>query len=121
MAITPEFAAAFAAEWIAAWNAHDLPRVQAHYSEDFEMSSPLISAIAGEPSGCLRGKENVRTYWKTALSQNSGLDFELLEVFVDADSVVLHYRRNSGKRAAEILFFNKQGLVYRAAAHYNEN
>jgi ketosteroid isomerase-like protein len=124
MVISREFAASFAAEWIAAWNARDLPRVLSHYSEDFEMSSPLIIEIAGEPSGCLRGKEKVRAYWQAALNRNPGnpgLHFELLDVFVGANTVVLHYRRNSGNRAAKILFFNKEGLVYRAAAHYNEN
>lgn len=121
MPITLEFAASFAVEWIAAWNAHDLPRVLSHYTDDFEMSSPFIIEIAGEPSGCLRGKERVRAYWQAALEKNPGLHFELLEAFVGADSVVLHYRGNSGERAAEILFFNEQGLVYRAAAHYQKN
>lgn len=32
----------FAAEWIAAWNSHDLERILSHYAEDFEMASPLI-------------------------------------------------------------------------------
>lgn len=121
MTMTREFAASFAAEWIAAWNAHDLPRVLSHYTEDFEMSSPLIVELAGEPSGNLRGKEQIRAYWQTALTNNPGLHFELLDVFSGANSVVLLYRRNSGQRAAEILFFNQQGLVYRAAAHYHEN
>ncbi|HTQ50595.1 MAG TPA: nuclear transport factor 2 family protein [Candidatus Acidoferrales bacterium] len=121
MIMTREFAAGFAAEWIAAWNARDLPRVLAHYSEDVEMSSPFIIRIAGEPSGCLRGKEKLMAYWQKALRQNPGLHFELLDVFVGANSVVLHYRNNSGERAAEMLIFNKQGLVCRAAAHYNEN
>ena len=120
MAITREFAASFAAEWIAAWNAHDLPRVLSHYTDDFEMSSPFIIEIAGEPSGGLRGKENVRVYWQAALKGNSGLYFELLSVFMGAGSVVLHYRRNSGQPAAEVFFFNEHGLVYRAAAHYLE-
>ena len=48
-----KFANKFAAEWIAAWNAHDLPRVLSHYTEDFEMSSPKIVQIAGEASGRL--------------------------------------------------------------------
>ena len=30
----------FAAEWIEAWNAHDLERILAHYADDFEMASP---------------------------------------------------------------------------------
>jgi hypothetical protein len=58
--ITRDFADRFAEEWIAAWNAHDLPRVLSHYDDDFEMASPLIVAIAGEPSGVLRGKKSWR-------------------------------------------------------------
>jgi ketosteroid isomerase-like protein len=50
----------FAAEWIDAWNAHDLDRVLAHYADQFEMSSPFIARIAGEASGSLRGKKAVR-------------------------------------------------------------
>jgi len=120
MAITREWAESFAAEWIAAWNAHDLARVLSHYTDDFEMSSPFIIEIAGEPSGCLRGKETVRAYWQAALKRNPGLHFELLDVFVGASSIVLHYHRNSGQPGVEVLFFNEHGLIYRAAAHYQE-
>ena len=57
-----KFAAGFAAEWIAAWNAHDLQRVLSHYTDDFEMTSPKIVQIAGEPSGRLVGKAAVGAY-----------------------------------------------------------
>ncbi|HEV2434373.1 MAG TPA: nuclear transport factor 2 family protein [Verrucomicrobiae bacterium] len=120
MAITREFAASFAAEWIAAWNARDLPGVLSHYTNDFEMSSPLIIELAAEPSGGLRGKEKIQAYWQAALKKHPGLHFELLGVFVGANSVVLHYRRNLGQPAAEAFFFNEQGLAYRAAAHYQK-
>jgi len=33
----------FAREWIAAWNAHDLERVLAHYSPDIQLSSPVAA------------------------------------------------------------------------------
>ena len=107
MAIAREFAAAFAAGWIDAWNARDLPHVLAHYSEDFAMSSPFIIELPAEPSGCLRGEENVCAYWEAALSQNPGLHFELLDVFVGADSVVLHYRRNSGEAGGRNFLFQQ--------------
>ena len=42
MNIDQAFAERFAAEWVEAWNAHDLERVLSHYAEDFEMSSPYI-------------------------------------------------------------------------------
>jgi ketosteroid isomerase-like protein len=44
------FAERFAKEWIAAWNSHDLDRILGHYEDDFEMSSPVIPALVGEPS-----------------------------------------------------------------------
>ena len=37
------FAKRFAMEWVAAWNSHDLERILAHYEDDFEMSSPIIT------------------------------------------------------------------------------
>jgi hypothetical protein len=50
----------FALGWIDAWNAHDLDAVLAHFRDDFEFSSPLISDFAGEPSGPLLGMDAVR-------------------------------------------------------------
>ena len=41
----------FAAEWIAAWNAHDIDAVLAHYTDDFTMTTPMIQKLLGIPSG----------------------------------------------------------------------
>jgi hypothetical protein len=57
--ISREFAEHFAEEWISAWNAHDLVRILSHYENDFEMASPRIADIAGEPSGVFCGKESI--------------------------------------------------------------
>src|SRR2546428_9609935 len=54
--IDKKFAEHFARDWIDSWNSHDLDRILAHYSDQFEMSSPVIIQIAGEPSGTLNGK-----------------------------------------------------------------
>jgi ketosteroid isomerase-like protein len=53
------FAQRFAEAWIDAWNAHDLDRILAHYTEDSVMSSPVIVSLTGEASGQLRGKARV--------------------------------------------------------------
>jgi len=37
----PEFANKFSAAWIEAWNEHDLDKIMTHYTEDFQMSSPV--------------------------------------------------------------------------------
>jgi len=113
------FADRFAAEWVAAWNAHDLPRVLAHYAEDFEMASPRIVNVAGEPSGRLRGKPAVAAYWAKAMSGGPSLHFEPLEVLLGADGLALRYRNHHGQTAVETFEFDKDRKVVRAAAYYS--
>jgi len=115
--LTQDFADHFAADWIAAWNAHDLPRVLAHYADDFEMSSPYIVQLLGEPAGKLKGKAAVGAYWRRALERVPTLRFELVDTLVGVDSLVLYYKGARGL-AAEVFFFNEAGLVSKAAAHY---
>jgi ketosteroid isomerase-like protein len=115
--ISKQFATHFADEWIAAWNAHDLERILAHYRDDFEMASPVIAQLMDEPSGVLRGKDRVRAYWTKALGLLPDLHFELSEVLVGAGSVTILYRGHRGS-SAEVFWFDDAGKVSRAAAHY---
>lgn len=112
------FAERFAADWIDSWNAHDLGRILAHYTEDFEMCSPVIIQIAGEPTGTLRGKAAVGAYWKRALELIPDLKFELLSVLVGVSSVTLYYKGARGRLAAEVFHFGPDQKVVRAFAHY---
>lgn len=116
--IDDAFATRFAAEWIAAWNAHDLDRVLLHYADDFEMSSPYIVQIAGEPSGTLRGKAAVGAYWKKALGMVPDLKFELVTVLAGVDGIVLYYKGALGRTVAEVFHFGPDRKVVRASAHY---
>ena len=115
--ITREFAERFAAHWVDAWNRHDLEAVLSHYADDFEMASPYIVSIAGEPSGTLQGKAAVRAYWAAALEQLPDLRFELVDTLVGVDSVTVYYRGVRGM-VAEVFWFDAAGRVVRAAAHY---
>lgn len=117
--MTPGFAERFAKEWVAAWNAHDLERILAHYEDDFEMSSPVIVKLAGEPSGTLRGKSAVRDYWAKALAAAPHLRFELVSALAGVDSVTVCYRGHRGL-AAEVFHFGATGRVSKAFAHYVE-
>jgi hypothetical protein len=116
--ITRDFAERFAEEWLAAWNAHDLPRILSHYEDDFEMASPRIVEIAGEPSGVLRGKPSVGAYWEKALLLIPDLRFEKVGVFIGARSLAIHYRNQGGRLAVEVFDLGETGRVLRAAAHY---
>ena len=112
------FAEHFAADWMDAWNAHDLNRVLSHYADDFEMSSPVIVQMAHEPSGTLRGKAAVRAYWKKALELMPDLHFELISVLVGVTSITLYYKGAHGRLAAEVFHFGAEQKVSRAFAHY---
>jgi hypothetical protein len=111
------FAERFAAEWIDAWNSHDLDRVLSHYADDFEMSSPYIAQVAGEPSGKLKGKPAVGAYWASALKLIPDLHFELASTLVGAGSITLYYKGHRGM-AAEVLMFGPDRKVTEAFAHY---
>lgn len=115
--LSREFSDHFAADWIDAWNAHDLDRILSHYAEDFEMASPYIAQIWSEASGVLKGKATVGAYWKRALERAPTLHFELVSTLVGTDSLVLYYRGARGM-AAEAFFFDGSGKVVKACAHY---
>lgn len=115
--LTREFAERFARDWIEAWNSHDLERILSHYADDFVMASPRIAVVAGEPSGVLQGRRAVGDYWRKALALAPQLRFELIATLVGADSLAVHYRGVRGQ-AVEVFFFDAEGRVTRAAAHY---
>jgi hypothetical protein len=112
------FAEQFATEWIESWNAHDLNRVLSHYANDFEMSSPVITQVTGEPSGSLRGKAAVGAYWQKAMELVPDLQFELLSVLAGVNSITLYYKGARGRLAAEVFHFGPDRKVTRAFAHY---
>ena len=108
----------FADHWIESWNSHDLEKILSHYTDDFEMSSPVIIETMGEPSGILKGKEIIRTYWSKALEKYPELHFEKLHVLAGSNSVTIIYNGVRGL-SAEVFHFNRSGKVYAAYAHYH--
>lgn len=80
----------FAKEWVDAWNSHNIDRILEHYSEDFEMTTPMIVLVMNDQTGTLKGKKNVKPYWKKALERVPDLRFELLDVFVSVNSLVIY-------------------------------
>ena len=114
-----EFADRFAAEWLAAWNSHDLDKILEHYADDFEMHSPAVALMLGEPSGVLQGQHAVRRYWAKALTLVPDLQFELHATLLGVDSITLYYKGARGRMVAEVFYFGSDKKVIRAAAHYD--
>lgn len=108
----------FAKEWIEAWNSHDLDRILAHYSEDVEITTPMIKMALGNDSGSLKGKEAVGIYWRQALIKLPDLHFELIDVTISVDSIALYYKSVMNKNTIEVMFFNEDGKVNKIIAHY---
>jgi ketosteroid isomerase-like protein len=115
---------AFVAEWMDAWNAHDLDRVLEHYADDVEYYSPFIAQMAepGGPGadGRLTGKAAVRRYFAAALERNADLHFDPpAHVAVGAGSVSFVYTSIRNLTAVETLVFAPgTRTVARAHCHY---
>jgi SnoaL-like protein len=114
-----EWALAFARDWIASWNAHDLPRILSHYTDDFVMSSPLIVARLGHQTGTLSGKESVAAYWRPSLTLAPPLRFELLDVLVGVAELTIYYRSVGRRVVAETLCINGAGKATRGIAQWS--
>lgn len=111
--------AAFADEWLAAWNAHDLDRILSHYAEDVTFESPLVRERFGKASGRVEGKAELRAYWSAGVGPGSRLHFELLDVFEGiGGGAIRYFSRSRGRTVVEVFWFDAAGLVNRAAAFY---
>jgi ketosteroid isomerase-like protein len=109
---------AFAQEWEAAWNSHDLDRILTHYADDIRFSSRKAMALVG--SGDILGKAALRAYWGKALAGQPDLAFRVVDVYLGHNMMVITYTNHRSVLAAETLSFGADGLVCRAAACHRE-
>ncbi len=116
--ISQEQAAAFGREWIDAWNRHDLDAILAHYDDSIVFRSPFVAKLAGEPSGALRGKARLRSYFAEALKKYPDLRFTDVRAYAGVSSVTLAYRSVANLLAAEVMTLNEAGRVIGVDAHY---
>jgi len=108
----------FADEWISAWNSHDIEKILEHYSEDFEITTPMLKTLLGSDSATLKGKEAISLYWQNALKKVPDLHFTFLDVTVGVDSIVLYYESVLGKKAMEVMYFDDKGKINKVVVHY---
>lgn len=101
---------AFAHVWAAAWNAHDVEAVLAHFAEDAVFTSPLAARVIPGCGGVISGKAALRHYWTTALSANPALHFELTSLYTGVDCLLIGFRNERGIDRFEVLRF-RDGLV----------
>ncbi len=115
-----EFVGEFAAEWIAAWNSHDLERILTHYEEDVELRSPVaLKLLGGEGRVC--GRTRLREYFELGLRAYPHLRFELVEALWGIETIVLTYVNNvRGSKTAEVMLIGETGKIRGVWANYDQ-
>ena len=117
--MTEDEARSFAAEWIEAWNSHDLDRIMAHYAEDLVLVSPIAAQLLNDPAGMVRGKDSLREYFQKGLNAFPQLRFDLIEVMRGLSSIVLYYKNQKGTKSGEFMELNPQRKITRVVANYS--
>jgi hypothetical protein len=110
----------FAIEWINLWNSHDLEKILMHYTDDFEITSPMIKTATETDTSTLKGKILIKEYWQKAFEKFPDLKFEYIDAAQGVNSIVLYYKSVLNKRAMELMFFDKNNKIYKVIAHYTD-
>lgn len=111
-------AAAFARDWIAAWNRRDTEWVLAHFAEDVLFASPIAQATGFSEDGVIRGRGMLSDYWSAALARNPDLHFTLTAVFQGADTLAIAFRNERLEDRLEVLVF-ENGLACRGSGLFS--
>src|SRR5262245_24378568 len=119
MMLTKEAAHRFAAQWVAAWNAHDLDRIMSHYADDVELVSPVVVQLLNAPEGRVVGATHLRAYFQKGLDAHPHLQFTLKEVLWGVYSVLLYYANHRGTHTGEYMELSPEGKVVRVVANYS--
>ena len=117
--MTEDEARSFAADWIEAWNSHDLDRIMTHYAEDLVLVSPIAAQLLNDPAGMIRGKDSLREYFQKGLNAFPQLRFDLIEVMRGLSSIVLYYKNQKGTKSGEFMELNPQRKITRVVGNYS--
>jgi ketosteroid isomerase-like protein len=110
-------AAEFSAQWVQAWNDHDVEAVLRHFHDDVVFTSPVAARLLPETAGAIRGKPALRHYWTTALQHLPRLAFRVEAVYQGIDTLVIAYRNQDDGLVSEVLTF-KNGVVVEGHGTY---
>jgi predicted ester cyclase len=116
---TTNEARAFAQDWIAAWNSHDVNRILAHYALAVTLTSPAVTKLLNDPSGTVNGDAALRAYFQRGLEAFPNLHFELIDVLTGVSSVVLLFKNQRGTHTAEFMELDSTGKIIRVVANYS--
>jgi ketosteroid isomerase-like protein len=102
---------AFVDSWLQGWNDHDLAQILDHFADDVVFTSPAATQLLPDSDGVIRGKPALRAYWTEGLRRISDLHFEVIDIYVGVETLVINYRNEMGVLVNEVLIFNGSLVV----------
>jgi|GEM_PF-118774 len=112
---------AIAHRWFAAFNAHDLEQLLALYADDAEHFSPKLKVRRPETKGLVKGKEELRSWWRDSFERLPSLKYEVLTLTANAEQVFMEYLRHvegeEDLRVGEVLVI-KDGLIQSSRVYH---
>ena len=79
--------------WFAAFNAHDLEALLTLYAEDAEHFSPKLLVRRPETGGRVKGKEELRAWWRDAFDRLPTLHYKVTSLTANDQRVFMEYTR----------------------------
>jgi predicted ester cyclase len=90
-----------------------------HYDERVELISPVAQQLLRIANGKVTGKASLRECFQRGLEAYPELHFDLKDVLVGLNSLVLYYTNQKGTRTGEFMDLGAGGKVTRVVAHYS--
>jgi hypothetical protein len=92
------------------------------YDETVELTSPIALKLLGNES--VRGKQNLRAYFRRGLEAYPELAFHLMNVLWGVKSLVLYYESRKSKNqepshTAEFMELSESGKIVLVVANYD--
>ena len=82
-----------ARKWFAFFNAHDLENLLSLYSDDAKHYSPKLKVREPSTGGYIKGKDQLRAWWKDAFERLDTLKYEPQKFTADEQQVFMEYKR----------------------------
>lgn len=110
-----------AQQWFEAFNEHNLEKLLALYDEQAAHYSPKLKIRQPETNGLVKGKDNLRTWWKDSFDRLPTLQYHYTTLTADEHRVFMEYVRKVEGEAdmlvAEVLDISNGMIVASRVYH----
>jgi predicted SnoaL-like aldol condensation-catalyzing enzyme len=91
--MSPEQNKKIALKWFAAFNDHNLENLLSLYDDNAQHYSPKLKARRPETRGFVKGKDELREWWRDAFERLPSLKYEVVKLTADDEQVFMEYTR----------------------------